>query len=420
MKFLHAADIHLDSPLRGLERYEGAPVEQIRSATRQSFDAMIDLAVDEGVDFALLAGDLYDGDWRDYNTGLFFIDRMSRLADEGIPVFVVAGNHDAASQLSKALRLPNNVTVFSTRKAETKMLEHLDTAIHGQGFATRAVTEDLSLGYPQGIPGLFNVGLLHTCLDGQYGHDPYAPCSLDGLRSKGYQYWALGHVHQRRVICRDPWVIFPGNLQGRHIGEKGPKGCELVTAEDNAVISVDHRDLDVLRWEECRVDTTGSDSPDEICERVDKAFRRALDGCEERLLAVRLHLEGACNAHHSLHAHRERWENEFRAVATGVGVARIWLEKVVVATRATSDIDRVLERGDALGGLLGAIRDLEIGEGTLDSRVRNFAELRRKLPAEYFANADFADPTDPVELREALEDVKEMLLSQLLGSRSER
>ena len=125
-RFLHAADIHLDSPLRGLEVYRDAPVEQIRSAVRRAFDNLVDLAVQEEVAFVLLSGDLFDGDWKDYNTGLYFINRMGLLKDAGIQVFMVSGNHDASSQISRALHLPDNVTLFSHKKAETRILEPLN------------------------------------------------------------------------------------------------------------------------------------------------------------------------------------------------------------------------------------------------------------------------------------------------------
>src|SRR3989339_81166 len=137
--FLHAADIHLDSPLRGLEGYADAPVEQIRQATRRAFDNLIELAIEEQVAFVLLAGDLYDGEWKDYHTGLFFIDRLSRLRKEKIMVFLASGHHDAASQITKALRLPDNVHLFSTKHPETIILEELGVAVHGQGYHTRAL-----------------------------------------------------------------------------------------------------------------------------------------------------------------------------------------------------------------------------------------------------------------------------------------
>src|SRR6202011_3159455 len=136
-KFLHAADIHLDSPLKGLERYEGAPVEQIRKATRRALENLVQLAVMEKVDFVLIAGDLYDGDWKDYNTGLFFLAQMARLRSAEIKVFILSGNHDAANQLTKHLRPPENVRFLSDRKPETVRLDEIGVAIHGQGFAKR-------------------------------------------------------------------------------------------------------------------------------------------------------------------------------------------------------------------------------------------------------------------------------------------
>src|SRR6188768_3573662 len=119
MKFLHAADIHLDSPLHGLERYEGAPMAQIRASTRRSLEKLVELALREKVAFVLIAGDLYDGDWRDYNTGLFLTAQLGRLREAGIPVYIVSGNHDAASQLTKHLRPPDNVTFLDNRKPQT-------------------------------------------------------------------------------------------------------------------------------------------------------------------------------------------------------------------------------------------------------------------------------------------------------------
>src|SRR5262245_9229760 len=196
-KFIHAADIHLDSPLRGLEHYDGAPVARIRGASRQALVNLVDLAIAEQVAFVLFVGDLYDGEWRDYNTGLFFAAQMTKLREVNIRVGLIAGNHDAASQVTHYLRLPDNVTMFSVHHPQTVHLETCDVALHGQGFEKRAVTVDLSTSYPQPDPYLFNIGLLHTSLNGREGHESYAPCSIEGLRSKGYDYWALGHVHKR-------------------------------------------------------------------------------------------------------------------------------------------------------------------------------------------------------------------------------
>jgi len=415
-KFIHAADIHLDSALHGLERYEGAPVDEIRSATRRAFDNLIELAIDEAVDFVLLAGDIYDGDWKDYNTGLYFMERMGRLRDADIRVFMVAGNHDAASQITKQLRLPDNVTVFATRAPARVVLDDLNVVIVGQGFATRAVTDDLSQAYPQGDPQHFNIGLLHTCLDGKPGHEPYAPCTIDGLRSKGYQYWALGHVHKREEVSQDPWIVFPGNIQGRHIRETGPKGCTLVTVESGEIVEVEHRDLDVMQWSLCELEVSTSETIDEVYEQVREGLQSALDVAEGRPVAVRLVLQGACSVHSALHADREHWVQEYRALATGLGGAGIWLEKVALKTTQPVTVDEVLGRDDALGGLLRAVRDMELDTSALDELANEVSMLRQKLPAEMLGGDDAYDPTDPEVIKDTLEDIKELLVHRLLST----
>jgi hypothetical protein len=426
LKFLHAADVHLDSPLRGLERYDGAPVGEIRGATRRAFENLVDLALAEEVAFLLLAGDLYDGDWKDYNTGLFFAAQMRRLEEAGIPVFVIAGNHDAASQITKVLRPPGNVKVFSTRKPETVVLEELEVALHGQGFASAAVSDDLAAGYPSAVPHLVNVGLLHTSLDGRPGHAPYAPCTVDGLRSRGYQYWALGHVHQREVVSREPWIVFPGVLQGRHVRETGAKGATLVTVRDREVAAVEHRDLDVFRWAVCSVDATGAGSAGEVLDRIGRSLEREVAAADGRTVAARLVVEGTCPAHGELMADPERWLNECRTLAFSFGEGAVWVEKVKLHTRRPKEGRDLFDSNaanaagaadDALGSLFRSIRDLETDEGSIGDiaeLAEGFADLRRKLPAELFEDGEALDPLDPAQVRGVLDEVKDLLLARLL------
>jgi DNA repair exonuclease SbcCD nuclease subunit len=414
VKFIHAADIHLDSPLRGLEGYEGAPVEEIRGATRRAFENLVQLAMDEEVQFVLLAGDLYDGDWRDYNTGLYFTRQMARLQDAGVGVFVVAGNHDAASQITKTLRPPQNVHVFATRAPETVVLEGLGVAIHGQGFPSRAVAEDLTRRYALAVPDLFNIGLLHTSLDGRPGHESYAPCSLDGLRSRGFQYWALGHVHNREVVAEEPWVVFPGNTQGRHARETGPKGCSLVTVEAGSVDSVEHRPLDVVRWSACSVDVTDAKTLDEVYDRVGHALADTVGDADGRLAAVRLRLDGACPVHSGLRAARDQVTNECRSLAGVIGSGDLWIEKVVLDTRRAESEEAAIARDDAFGGLLRSIRDLDLDPDRLARLAGEFGDLSAKLPVELRSGLDAFDPSRPEYVRECLEDVKALLLERLL------
>ncbi len=419
-KFLHAADIHLDSPLTGLEQYEGAPVDEIRSATRRAFDNLIELAIAEEVAFILLAGDLYDGDWKDYNTGLYFTKSMNRLNEARIRVFMVAGNHDASSQITRHLRLPSNVTLFATRAPEQFIVDELNVAIYGQGFAKRSVTEDLSQAYPQGNTDYFNIGLLHTCLNGKPGHEPYAPCSVEGLRTKGYQYWALGHVHNREEVSHDPWIVFPGNIQGRHIRECGPKGCTLVTVEDREVSNVEHHDLDVLRWAECELDVSDSETVDEVYALIRDELQITLDNAEGRPIAVRLILKGASLAHATLQIDREHWIQEYRSLATGLGGAGIWLEKVSIKTTSPVAMDEALARDDGMAYLLRALQQIEINDSELDELIHEISPLRQKLPAEILGGDDPYDPASPQLIRDALVDVKEYLTNRLLSSEQSR
>ena len=180
-------------------RYSRRRVEQLENLVR--------LAIEEDVAFAIIAGDLYDGNWHDFHTGLFFLEQVAKLNAAGIRVFLIAGNHDAANVMTKTLLLPSadKIKMFDSRAPETVILDDLQVALHGQSFERRAVEEDLARGYPAAIRGLLNIGLLHTSATYAAGeHDRYAPCTIETLVSRGYQYWALGHIHKRQNLCRGP------------------------------------------------------------------------------------------------------------------------------------------------------------------------------------------------------------------------
>jgi DNA repair exonuclease SbcCD nuclease subunit len=274
----------------------------------------------------------------------------------------------------------------------------------------------LSSAYPPADPHLFNIGLLHTCLDGKPGHEPYAPCTVDGLRSKGYQYWALGHVHNREEVSQEPWIVFPGNIQGRHARETGPKGCTVVTVDNGEVAQVEHRDLDVLRWSRCVVDVTDSTTLDEIYSQVQDALQQALDAAEGRPVAARLVLQGSSPVHSSLHSDSNHWIQEYRALASGLGGAGLWLEKVKLETRQAVALDELLQRDDALGGLLRAIHALEMDVSGIEGLAAEVADLRQKLPPELLSGEEPYDPTDPQYLTGLMEDIKELLMHRLLAT----
>ena len=419
-KFLHTADIHLDSPLRGLERYEGAPIDEIRGSIRQAFDHLIDLAIEEQVAFVLIAGDLYDGDWKDYNTALYFNKCMSKLNNHGIKVFLIRGNHDAASLMTKHLRLPENVTLFSTKKPQQIVLEDLNVCIHGQSYANRSVQENLSENYPEGDSEFFNIGMLHTSLDGREGHDHYAPCSVDDLQSKGYQYWALGHIHKREIVSKDPWIVFSGNIQGRHIGEQGSKGCTLVTVEHGEIATVKHHALDVMRWKLLEVDISNGHSLESVYELLREKLIEELNFNHGMLLAVRLIFIGISPIHSTFSENKEQLINELRATVTEISHEKIWLEKIVFRTKSPTPIEAIFERNDALSELLHSIDNVEFNEIEHTKLYHELDDLYKKLPKEIIERDDFLrlkhEPSD----RNTIEEVKNLLVQRLLNIEIEK
>ncbi|MFE6446852.1 metallophosphoesterase family protein [Nocardiopsis dassonvillei] len=396
MKLLHAADLHIDSPMLGLVRYPGSPEEQLRTATRDALCNLVDLALKEEVTAVLLAGDVYDGDWPEMNTGLFFTQQMQRLAEADVPVFMISGNHDAQNKMTRSLRLPPNVHWFDSAEPGCKVREDIGLAVHGQSFAQAAVTDNLAARYPPPRRDLFNVGLLHTALDGDRpgGHQPYAPCSLEQLVNHGYDYWALGHIHQRSVEHDDGGVrvVFPGNLQGRHARETGAKGCTLITVDGDlkAVGDIERRELDTsVRWHRVEVDMADASDLEEACALVERelADQVADHAVHGRLDAVRVVATGASQAHSELLGRQEEFTGNVRQISQQSRFSSVWIEKAGVRTRHPERWMPPEQVADVLEGL----REEGHRLGADAERVRELVErtrLRTRLPRELVAHFD--------------------------------
>ena len=388
-RFIHTADIHLDSPLKGLSGQEGDAAERIRTATRKAFADLVDQALREEVAFVIISGDLYDGDWRDYQTGLYFIKQTARLAATEVPVILLYGNHDAESQITRRLILPSNVKVFSARKPETIQLTEHEVALHGQSYRHRDIEDNLVRAYPEPIVGKFNIGVLHTALGGMGGHANYAPCTLDELVNKGYDYWALGHVHQSTILNEQPHVIFPGNLQGRHIRETGPKGAYLVTVEDNEITEAFSVPCDVVRWTHMLVSVEGCKRMTEAVDRIQDAIVKAVaTEADGRLLACRIELTGPSEIHSILLASTEQLLADVRGTALEIGEETVWIERIVIETRPVLDSATLRTREDALGELQRMLEYVSKDTALLQQLKDDIGELVRKLPHELRADTE--------------------------------
>ena len=325
-KVIISADIHLDTPLRGLSRYPGVPVDEVRAASRSALGNLVDLAISESAALLLVGGDVYDGAWSDAATGLQYAREMARLDKAGVRVGMVHGNHDCESVLTRKVPLPANVHIFPSDAPTSWALDDLGIVVHGVSYKERSVTENLAVNYPAAVPGCCNIGLLHTSLTGRAGHENYAPCSVEDLVARGYQAWALGHVHEREVVLEDPLVIWPGCLQGRHVNEAGPKGATVALIRDDVIVSAEHVILDAVRWASCDVLIDDFATPND----VHAALRAGLEDTirregTDRPVLVRLTLRARRPV--AALADSIQLRDDARAVAAAVSQA-VWIEKI--------------------------------------------------------------------------------------------
>ena len=382
MRFIHTADIHLDSPLTGLASYGDAPVQQLRTATRDAFDGLVTEALRAEVDFMVIAGDLYDGNWKDFNTGIFFVRQMGRLRQARIPVFLLFGNHDAESEMTKRLVLPDNVRCFSADRTSTFELPELQVALHGRSFKHAATTENLAVFYPPARPGWLNIGVLHTALGGHAAHANYAPCTAAELQALSYQYWALGHVHEHRVERVGSTVLaFPGNLQGRHVRESGPRGALLVTADAAEIQAIDRVHTDVLRWDLLSVDLSAATSLTAAVRAVGQALERRIQATEDHLpLVLRIVLTGQTSLHGELFGAAANLRAEVIAQAASIAPDRLWIEKVRIETAPAISTMTLAARADAVAELQVALLQAPEDAALLQALEDDLMQLLAKVP----------------------------------------
>ena len=386
-KIIHAADIHLDSPLKKLDQYDGAPAERIRGASRQALQNLTALAIDQSVDLVVIAGDLYDGDWTDQNTGLAFVKEASKLMEANIPVLVIRGNHDAANLMTSTLPLPSNPDgselLLRSDRAETRLFESIGIAVHGQSFAKRAERSNLAEKYPDPIAGFFNLGLLHTGLEGTTAHANYAPCSPNQLADFGYDYWALGHIHQHRNHAPKggPPIVFSGNLQGRHIAEIGPKGCCLIEIDDRNQCRYDFVPLDVLRWHQCPIDADQMQHHDDVRDAFERWVVETVDQSEGRLVIARVHLHNVDPAT-QLHRQSAQLLADLQAIGLSVAGESFWLEDVKLRIRTSSFQQTPMETEGPIASLKQTVHTLRESQDLAAVIESELADLHRKLPRE--------------------------------------
>src|SRR5271154_1863388 len=283
-RFVHAADLHIDSPLAGLGLKDPVVADRFARASRAAVEGLIDATLQSKAAFLVIAGDVFDGDWKDVGTGLFFAQALGQLHRAGILTVIVRGNHDADSVMSRNLTYPPSVRIFPSDRAATIAFDELRVALHGRSFSSRRTADAFVNSYPVRREGWLNIGVLHTGLDGSRGHETYAPCTVDDLRRFGYDYWALGHIHAGEIVSRDPWVVYPGNIQGRSVRETGAKGSMLVEVADGRIVEAKPIVLDAARWAHETVDVSQFHDAPEVLNAIGARLERLRRDSGERPL----------------------------------------------------------------------------------------------------------------------------------------
>lgn len=233
IRFLHVADLHLDSPFKGMTELPKERLKELRDSTFTAFERFIAYALHEHPDFIVIVGDIYDGEDRSLRAQQKFHEGMEKLNGAGIPVFICHGNHDHLGGRWVRFEMPGNVIAFgSTVSTEHLQVHGEDVFLHGFSYPERHVTEPMVESYLVAAQrDAFHIGLLHGSVLGDKTHAVYAPFTKGQLIGKQYDYWALGHIHKRQFLHKDPYIVYPGNLQGRHRNERGIKGFYDVTLD---------------------------------------------------------------------------------------------------------------------------------------------------------------------------------------------
>ena len=374
VKFIHCADLHLDTPFQGLSEVDEERGRILNGATFQSFQNIVNAAIQNEVDFVVIAGDVYNSADRSLSAQFKFQKGLQRLAEHGIEAFIACGNHDPLSGWSATIEWPQTAHTFAGDHVDIRQVArdgHDIATLCGMSYEKEAVRENLASLFPRPDGGLPSIAVLHSNVGGDTLHLPYAPTTVDELCSKGFDYWALGHVHAHRVLRADgPAIVYPGCAQSRQPNETGPKGCCVVTLSDAAPPDIRFAPTDVVRYHGGTVDISECASQDEVRRAIVGACRTVSEASQGRHAIVRLSLTGTSAMHREL-ARAGNMDALLHAVREEVEGWEpwVWPEKFPLETRGTYDIDVQRGREDVVGDLISVYDTLlDPSSGRLEER----------------------------------------------------
>lgn len=416
-RFVHAADLHLDSPFKGIQTTAPPNVHRrLINATFDTYDAIIDLCLSERVDALLVAGDIYDGADRSLKAQLRFIDGLKRLDAAGIRSFVCHGNHDPLDGWQANLRFPDSCHQFGAQVESLPLDPERPglATVYGVSYPQQRVLENLTPKFGRGPRDEFSIGLLHANVGSNPGHAAYAPCSVDDLKQTGIHYWALGHVHTRQVLSEgSTTVVYPGNPQGRHPVETGERGVYLVDVGADREVRLSFRDVSVVRWAQLTVSIDQMLSEQELLDAIDAEVASAFEA-DERDVVCRVSVSGrgplyAATRKADFRATLQGRINDDWANGTPFG----WCERVEVSTKPAFDREEQRQAGDFVGDLLRLVDDIQADPAQLALLREEMAPLYGHIRAKKYL-ADSLPGEE--ELRALLADAEARALEPLIGT----
>lgn len=364
IRYIHAADLHLDTPFQGLTRTasQGAHLARLlQEATFKAMDRLFRLCESDKPDFLILAGDVYNEENHSVKAQLKLCDGCKRLRDAGVRVFLAHGNHDPLSSRLAAVQWPDNVTIFGP-EAESHTVEkdgQVVAVVHGISHAKIKEGRNLARMFRRSQQHqCFQLGVLHCTVEGQSKADRYAPCSLDDLKNSGLDAWALGHVHERATLSAAPFVAYSGNAQGLHINEPGPRGCLRVTASPQADGTFACREefvrLGPVQWARVQIDLDNVADLNEVEARTTRALEQAAEstdpGCDA--LITRVVLRGRTPLDAALRDTVNQEDLAERLAHLQTATPSVWLKDMQAETSPAIDRAQYLQREDLLGEAL--------------------------------------------------------------------
>jgi len=408
--FVHTADLHLDAPFQGIGAASERVGRALAEATYEAFRRVVDTALARDVDFVLIAGDAYNSRDKSLRAQLRFREQMVRLADAGIRVFIVHGNHDPASSWTAGLALPKSVHVFATDRVERIAVERdgeVVAAVYGRSFGRAAETANLSLGYRRDAADPFAIGVLHANVGSNSEYDPYAPATLEDLRSAGMDYWALGHIHKQEILARDPWVVYAGSPQGLNPKETGPHGCFVVEVSAGGAISAEHVETAPVAWSQLELDASACADLDGVRALVSGECERLRDA-EGRMAVARVALTGRSEVHDNL-ARGGVLAALLEDIRAEQGSADpcVWVDRLEDRTSALLDLDAIRSGVDFAAETLRVADELDGDLAHVEKLLAEFAApVATTLPGGY---------TPGVSAAEALARARDAVLDELLA-----